>query len=181
MVSTTDPLGIQQANAPLNLSPRAFYCTKLSATFTTQVVLEQANAPFGPALFVAAYATSTLLFVPASALTIGAGAVYGPIYGTALVSCASTLGCTLAFLTSRYLARPVAEERLRGNAVFERLEERLPSRGARLVLLLRLTPAVPFALLNYMCGVPLELLNHMCSTNTIQHHGGRRNASTGGC
>ena len=119
-----------------------------------QSVLQQAQSsgPLGALLFVAAYATSTVLFVPASVLTLGAGAVYGPVTGTALVSVASTTGCCLAFVISRYVARPLAERRLAGNALFGKVQKQIPERGAKLVVLLRLTPVVPFTLLNYMCG-----------------------------
>jgi uncharacterized membrane protein YdjX (TVP38/TMEM64 family) len=117
-----------------------------------QAVVDQSVGPYGSFIFVATYSIATLLFVPASVLTVGAGAVYGPVYGTALVSVASTLGCVLAFLTARYLARPIVEQRLQGSSLFQNLERRVPERGAQLVLLLRLTPLVPFAPLNYMCG-----------------------------
>lgn len=113
----------------------------------------------GAVVFIAAYAIASVLLIPASVLTLGAGALYGPVIGTLIVSAASTTGCTLAFLSSRYLIRPLAEERLNSNKLFKALQQRMPERGAKLVLLLRLTPVVPFGLLNYMCGtVPLHHL-----------------------
>jgi uncharacterized membrane protein YdjX (TVP38/TMEM64 family) len=119
-----------------------------------QAVLSQADSagPAGALLFIAAYAIASVLLVPASILTLGAGAIYGPVLGTLVVSAAATSGCTLAFLCSRYVVRPFAEERLASSKLFRSLEKRIPERGAKLVLLLRLTPVVPFSLLNYMCG-----------------------------
>lgn len=117
-----------------------------------QAVVDQSVGPYGSLIFVATYSTATLFLVPASVLTLGAGAVYGPVYGTALVSLASTLGSILAFLTARYVARPIVEQKLQGSSLFQNLERRVLQRGAQLVLLLRLTPLVPFAPLNYMCG-----------------------------
>jgi uncharacterized membrane protein YdjX (TVP38/TMEM64 family) len=72
------------------------------------------------------------------------------------VSIASTTGCTLAFLTSRYLARPFAESKLQNNALFRAIDRRIPERGSKLVLLLRLSPVVPFSVLNYMCGAAID-------------------------
>jgi uncharacterized membrane protein YdjX (TVP38/TMEM64 family) len=132
-----------------------------------QAILSQADSagPTGVLLFVAAYAISTVLFVPASVLTLGAGAIYGPVLGTAVVSSASTTGCILAFLASRYLVRPIAEDRLADQRLFKALQKRIPERGAKLVLLLRLTPLVPFSLLNYMCGEALASITHRLALN----------------
>ena len=55
----------------------------------------------GPVAFIALYAAATVLLFPASVLTLAAGAMFGPVKGTAIVSLASTLGAALAFLTSR--------------------------------------------------------------------------------
>lgn len=107
----------------------------------------------GILLFIAVYAASAVVLLPASVLTLGAGAVYGPILGTAIVSVASTLGCTLAFLASRYVARPLAERRLQGNDKFQRIDRLIPERGAKLVFLMRLSPLIPFGILNYSCGL----------------------------
>lgn len=56
----------------------------------------QQLGPAGPAVFVLIYVVSCILLIPASILTLGAGAIYGPLQGLALVSLASTLGCTAA-------------------------------------------------------------------------------------
>ena len=135
----------------LNKSCSQDHCEKL-----LQGIVDQAAAlgPLGDVIFVCTYALAVTLFIPASVLTLGAGGAYGTLHGTALASAGSTLGCALSFVVSRYLARPLAEERLKGNKLFQRLEKQVPERGAKLVLLLRLTPLVPFGLLNYMCGVP---------------------------
>ena len=55
----------------------------------------------GPVVFITVYAVATVLLFPASVLTLAAGALFGPLEGTAIVSLASTLGAALAFLTSR--------------------------------------------------------------------------------
>jgi len=109
--------------------------------------------PAGPFIFIAAYAVATLALIPASALTLAAGFIYGPITGTAIVSAASTLGATLAFLVSRYLARPFVTQKLQGFPKLAAVQSKVSEDGAKVVFLLRLSPLVPFTLLNYALGV----------------------------
>src|SRR5215471_9687887 len=61
--------------------------------------------PWGPVLFVVLYIVATVLFVPGSVLTLGAGAVFGVTLGSVCVSISATLGATAALLVGRYLAR----------------------------------------------------------------------------
>lgn len=79
--------------------------------------IEQVGA-WGQVLFVARYVAATVLLIPGSALGLGAGALFGVVRGSALVSFASTLGATCAFLLGRSLifgslARAVVETRPR--------------------------------------------------------------------
>lgn len=64
--------------------------------------IEQLGA-WGQVLFVARYVAATVLLIPGSALGLGAGALFGVVRGSALVSFASTLGATCAFLLGRSL------------------------------------------------------------------------------
>ena len=65
----------------------------------------------------------------ASVLTLAAGFLFGPIYGTAIVSAAATLGATLAFLVSRYVARPLVLEKLGGNQRFLQISSNVAEKG----------------------------------------------------
>ncbi|KAF5839477.1 snare associated Golgi protein-domain-containing protein [Dunaliella salina] len=110
--------------------------------------------PFwGAALFTAAYVLFTVLLIPGSILTLAAGALFGPIRGTVVVSIASTLGAVAAFLIARYLAQPWVEAKLRGNMRLQAVISSISAEGTRLVLLLRLSPLFPFAILNYALGL----------------------------
>ena len=109
--------------------------------------------PAGPFIFIAAYAVATVTLIPASALTLAAGFIYGPVTGTAIVSAASTLGATLAFLVSRYLARPFVTQKLQSFPKLAAVQSKVSEDGAKVVFLLRLSPLVPFTLLNYALGV----------------------------
>ena len=66
----------------------------------------------GPVIFVLGYAVAVVAFVPASLLTLAAGAIFGLGSGTAYVFVAATLGSCAAFLVARYFARSWVEQRI---------------------------------------------------------------------
>ena len=103
--------------------------------------------------FVIAYILACVFFVPGTVLTLGAGAIYGPAIGTVLVSVSSVLGATAAFLTGRYLARGFVEKKLAGNARFKSIDRAVAREGWKIVGLTRLSPVIPFNLLNYAYGL----------------------------
>jgi len=109
--------------------------------------------PWGVAIFFGLYVAATVLLLPASILTLGAGAIYGPSRGFALVWCSATAGATAAFLVSRYLARDWIQKKLEGNARFRAVDEAVGREGWKIVGLTRLTPIFPFNLLNYAFGI----------------------------
>lgn len=124
------------------------------ADFLVKVEALVADAgPLGPAIFIAAYALATVFFIPASVLTVAAGYLFGPLLGTGVVSAASTLGASLAFLVSRYVARPFVQSLISSNPKFAQIDAGIAASGAKVVFLLRLSPLVPFTLLNYMLGL----------------------------
>src|SRR6516165_1163788 len=67
---------------------------------------------WGVLLFILVYILATVLFFPASILTIGAGFIFGVLLGTVTVSIASTTGAALAFLIARYFARDMIQQNL---------------------------------------------------------------------
>jgi uncharacterized membrane protein YdjX (TVP38/TMEM64 family) len=107
----------------------------------------------GTAVFVGVYVLAALLFVPGSALTIAAGALFGLWLGTALVSVAATTTAALAFLIARYLARGAVERKARANPRFGAIDRAITEGGWKIIALLRLSPAVPFSLGNYLFGL----------------------------
>ena len=112
----------------------------------------------GGALLVGAgYAAATVLMIPGALVTLFVGAVYGPWLGTALVSPASVLGATAAFLLGRHVFRPAVEARMAGNARFQALQRALEHRGLHVLTLVRLSPVFPFTVVNYAFGLtPLK-------------------------
>jgi uncharacterized membrane protein YdjX (TVP38/TMEM64 family) len=109
--------------------------------------------PWGAIIFIAIYVVATVLFIPGSVLTLGAGAVFGVAWGSIYVSIGSTLGATCAFLVGRYLARDAIARKIEGNARFAALDKAVASEGWKIVGLTRLSPVFPFTLLNYIFGL----------------------------
>lgn len=114
--------------------------------------VRQAGVP-GALTFGGVYVGATVLLLPASVLTLGAGFVWGPFVGFAVVLPSATLAATVAFLLGRTVARGWVQRRVADNPRFRAIDEAVGSGGFRMVLLLRLSPLFPFNLLNYMLGL----------------------------
>jgi len=115
---------------------------------------------WGPVLFVLLYVAATVLFLPGSILTLGAGVVFGLARGAVIVSISATLGATAAFLVGRYVARDWVAGKIEGNAKFKAIDEAVAREGWKIVGLTRLSPVFPFNLLNYAFGLTRVPLSH---------------------
>jgi pyruvate/2-oxoglutarate dehydrogenase complex dihydrolipoamide dehydrogenase (E3) component/uncharacterized membrane protein YdjX (TVP38/TMEM64 family) len=118
-----------------------------------QIAAFQQEYPWQTAgVFFAVYVAVTGLSLPGAAImTLAAGAVFGLLWGTLIVSFASSIGATLAFLASRFLFRDAVQrklgDRLRAiNAGVER-------EGAFYLFTLRLVPVFPFFAINLLMGL----------------------------
>lgn len=107
----------------------------------------------GVAIFATAYVAGTILLLPGSVLTAGAGFAYGPLWGTLIVSPVSVVAATLAFVLGRTAARGWIARRIAGNPRFAAIDEAIAESGFKIVLLLRLSPLFPFNVLNYALGL----------------------------
>lgn len=108
---------------------------------------------WGPVLVAVAYVPATVLLVPGSLLTLGAGAVFGVVRGLVAVSAGSTVGAACSFLIGRTLARGWVERKVAGNPKFQAIDAAVAQQGFKIVFLLRLSPLFPFTLLNYALGL----------------------------
>lgn len=104
-------------------------------------------------IFIVAYAVATVLLLPGSVLTIGAGFAFGLWKGFLAVSAGATLGAALAFLVARFVARDKIEAITKRNEKFQRIDNAIGKQGAKLVFLLRLSPVIPFNVSNYFYGL----------------------------
>jgi len=104
------------------------------------------------AIFFAIYVAVTALSVPGAAImTVAGGAIFGLARGTLIISFASSIGATLAFLASRYVLRDAVRsrfgERLRA------VDAGVKKDGAFYLFTLRLVPLVPFFAVNLVMGL----------------------------
>ncbi|MDP3886300.1 FAD-dependent oxidoreductase [Hydrogenophaga sp.] len=114
--------------------------------------LRQAS-PIATALgFFGLYVLATALSLPGAViLTLAAGALFGLVGGTLIVSFASSLGATLAFLASRYLLRDSVQARF-GDRL-KAINDGMAKDGALYLFTLRLIPVFPFFLVNLLMGL----------------------------
>src|SRR5205814_3236399 len=116
--------------------------------------------PWGPVIFAGIYVVASVLFVPGSVLTLGAGAVFGVALGSVCVSISATVGATAAFLVGRYQARDAIARKIQKNEKFATIDRAVADEGWKIVLLTRLSPVFPFTLLNYAFGLTRVKLSH---------------------
>ena len=114
--------------------------------------VRQAGA-WAPVAFIALYAIACIAFVPASLLTLAAGAIFGLWTGIALVAVGATIGAACSFLIARHGARARVEGWLGRNARLKAIDEAVGGEGRRIMFLLRLSPAFPFTAMNYALGL----------------------------
>ncbi|HEV8108112.1 MAG TPA: FAD-dependent oxidoreductase [Burkholderiales bacterium] len=104
------------------------------------------------AAFFAAYVAVTGLSLPgATLLTLAAGALFGLLWGTLLVSFASSIGATIAFLASRFLLRDWVRRTY--GAQLRAIDRGVEKEGGFYLFTLRLIPAVPFFVINLAMGL----------------------------
>lgn len=108
---------------------------------------------WGPVVLAVLYVVATVLFVPGTILTLAAGAMFGLLVGTITVSIGSTVGAAAAFLIARYLARDKVAAMAARNRNFDAIDRAIGEGGWKIVALLRLSPAIPFNLQNYLYGL----------------------------
>lgn len=106
-----------------------------------------------PAVFIALYIAACILLLPGSIMTIGSGVLFGVVWGSVYVSIGATIGATCAFLAGRYLARAWVARKLEGNPTFREIDAAVGQEGWKIVGLTRLSPVLPFNLLNYAYGL----------------------------
>jgi uncharacterized membrane protein YdjX (TVP38/TMEM64 family) len=109
--------------------------------------------PAGYAVYVVAYAICCVLIIPALALTLGAGAIFGFVAGSLVVMAGATLGATLAFILARTVLRHRVEKMTANNAKFRALDRAITKEGTKILWLVRLSGFPPFTWVNYAFGL----------------------------
>jgi uncharacterized membrane protein YdjX (TVP38/TMEM64 family) len=117
-----------------------------------QTYVKSAGA-LGYVVYIVVYAVCVVAFVPASILTLGAGAIFGFVGGTIVVVIGATIGATLAFLLARGVMRKRIEKMTANNAKFRALDRAIAAEGVKIVFLIRLAVVFPFTYINYAFGL----------------------------
>jgi dihydrolipoamide dehydrogenase len=103
-------------------------------------------------IYMLVYVLVTGLSLPgATILTLAGGAIFGLLWGTVIVSFASTLGATLAFLAARFLLRDVVVSRF--GTRLQAIDAGVNRDGAFYLFTLRLVPVFPFFMINLLMGL----------------------------
>ncbi|MDQ7090405.1 MAG: TVP38/TMEM64 family protein [Methylococcales bacterium] len=112
----------------------------------------QANPMVMVVAYMLIYIITTSLSLPgATILTLAGGGVFGLWMGTLIVSFASTIGASLAFLAARFLFRDSVKDKF-GDRL-KTIDEGIAKEGAFYLFTLRLVPIVPFFMINLLMGL----------------------------
>ena len=124
------------------------------------IAIYQTNPAPTIALFFAGYVAVTALSLPGAALmTLLAGAIFGLLAGTVIVSFASSIGATLAFLASRFLLRDWVQAKF--GSRLSAINAGVAREGGLYLFTLRLIPAIPFFAINLLMGLtPIKTLTY---------------------
>ena len=106
---------------------------------------------WAPVGFVVLYAVTTVALVPGGIFDLVGGAVFGPVFGSALDLLGGTLGASLAFLVARYIARDWAQAK--AGPRLQNVMRSVDEEGWRFVAFVRLVPVIPYNIANYLLGV----------------------------
>lgn len=104
-----------------------------------------------PVVFILLYAALTVALVPASVLTLAAGALFGGILGASVTVVGAITGAIIAFSLARLGGRRAVRRLAAGR--FAQVDDWLGQRGLAAVITLRLVPLVPFSAANYAAGL----------------------------
>lgn len=105
----------------------------------------------GAIIFASVYVVAVVALAPVWPLSVAAGLAFG-LWGIPLVIVSATTGASLAFLVARFLVRDRVTDLTRKRAVLDAVDKAVAEEGWKVVVLLRLSPLVPFNLQNYFLG-----------------------------
>jgi len=105
--------------------------------------------PWAPILFVLVYIVATVTLAPAFLLTVSAGAIFGILRGSVVVFIGALLGASAVYVLASPLARSRWLARLTRDRRVAAVRAAVVGEGTRVMFLLRLSPLVPFNVLNY--------------------------------
>ena len=132
----------------------------------------QSLGTLGPVVVALAYVLCTVLLIPASIITLGAGTIFGLKTGFIVVVIGANLGALCSFLLARTFLREKVARWAQANSKFRFLDEAIGRQGFKMVLLTRLSPIFPFILLNYFLGLNGRTYGCLCFGKSYWHVAG---------
>lgn len=103
--------------------------------------------------FIGIYILAAVFCISGALLTLGAGIVFGILWGSVYAFIAASCGATVAFLVGRYGLRGWVSKQIERNPRFQAIDEAIARAGLKIVLLTRLSPLFPYTFLNYAFGI----------------------------
>jgi pyruvate/2-oxoglutarate dehydrogenase complex dihydrolipoamide dehydrogenase (E3) component/uncharacterized membrane protein YdjX (TVP38/TMEM64 family) len=147
--------------AVIALAVLAFFAFDLDQFFTLEFFKTQREAieayrnehtALVVVIFFLVYVAVTGLSLPGAAImTLVGGAIFGLLWGTIIISFASSMGATLAFLVSRFILRESVQTRF--GRKLKAINEGIAKDGAFYLFTLRLVPVFPFFVINLVMGL----------------------------
>lgn len=113
----------------------------------------QGQGAVGYVLYALVYVACCVLIIPALALTLGSGAIFGFVGGAIVNVIAATIGATIAFLLARSVLRHRVERMTANNKKFRALDHAITTEGTKIMWLVRLSGFPPFTWVNYAFGL----------------------------
>jgi len=118
--------------------------------------------------FTGVYFIATILLIPGSILTLGSGFIFAKAFGlawgvliaTLAVFFGASLGALGSFFIGRYLLRDLTESLSQKYTKFRALDSAFRNKGLQIMFLVRLSPIIPFNVLNYICGTTGLSVSH---------------------
>ena len=113
----------------------------------------RAFGDWAPVAYIGLFVVAVILMVPAWLLTVVGGALFGLWPGIPIALIAATSGALAAFVLARLAGRAALATRFARSPRFEALDRAVAANGLKIVFLLRMSPVVPYNVLNYALGL----------------------------
>lgn len=122
-------------------------------TWTAELLQNNAHEPWAVAVIALLYSGCALAGLPVWPITVGLGFVYGRAWGMVAGSLGTTIGAASAFFVGRTVGRRWVRDRWGSSRLFQALDQATQERGGQIVFLTRLSPLLPYNVLNYLFGM----------------------------
>lgn len=124
----------------------------LNEYFVTLINWVQSAGWIGLLSYGLLFIIATSLFVPASLMAATAGFLFGPVFGSLLISCVGVLTAAIGFAIGSHAKHSWGLSPMKSRAGIRIIKEAMEKQAFRSVLLLRLSSVIPFAPMNYVLG-----------------------------